>query len=323
MSKLKQLLVSVALLLLAVSTSWAQATLTSTTLSAAQTSTGNTTFNVTSPTGFSAGRMYYVDAEAGRILSVSGSVITVARTGRATTHASGATIYVGPANYFSTSDRAGSCTSTNELVLPVINIANGNIYQCTSSLWTIIGGPVNAGLTLSAPTLSAPVFTSSTGRARYCTVPVGSVAYASFGTDTTPSATTTYYAEIYIPRSVTFTGIAVLNGSAGITDKLIVALHPSATGAALVTSDLAGVTAATANVFQDVPFTATYAAAGPARYFIGLQVNGTTTRFRTVAASTFVDVLTKSNAATVFGTVPSLTVPTTFTAGVGPIACLY
>lgn len=323
MKKITQLLVLVASLLLVVSTSWAQATLTETTLSAAITSTSSQTFAVANATGFSAGRLAFVDREAFRISSVSGTTITVSRTGRTSTHASGATVYVGPAEYFTTRDRAGSCTSTLELVLPVINIDTGIIYQCTSSLWTIIGGPVNAGLTLSAPTLSAPVITSSTGRARYCTVPVGSVAYGSVGTDTTPSATTTYYSEVYVPRSVTFTGIAVLNGSVGATDKLIVALHPSATGAALVTSNLAGVTAATANVFQDVPFTAPYAAAGPARYFIALQVNGTTTRFRTIATLTFVDVLTTSNASTVFGTVPSLTVPTTFTAGVGPVACLY
>ena len=141
MRKLQQFLVLVVSLLVMASTSWAQATLTSTTLSAAVTSGSATTIRVTSATDFVAGNVAYVDAEAMRIRSASGTTISVIRGSagtRAVTHATAAVIYAGPPNYFSSYNRAGSCTSGNELVLPVINISNGNIYQCTSSLWVII-----------------------------------------------------------------------------------------------------------------------------------------------------------------------------------------
>ena len=326
MRKLQQFLVLVVSLLVMASTSWAQATLTSTTLSAAVTSASATTINVTVATDFVAGNLAYVDAEAMRVRSASGTTISVIRGSagtRAVTHATAAVIYAGPPNYFSSYNRAGSCTSGNELVLPVINVSNGNIYQCTSSLWVIIGGPVNAGLTLTGPTLATPVITSSTGRAQYCTVAIGSVAYGSLGTSTTPVATTTYLAEVYLPRSLTLTGIKILNAATVGTDKWAVALYPSAGGAAVATSALAGTTTAGADAFQTLVFTATYAAAGPARYWIAAQVNGTTDRFRTIATLTFVDVLAGSVTGGTFGTFASLTAPTTFTADKGPIACIY
>jgi hypothetical protein len=323
----KALLILAALaLLLSPMGAHAQATLTSTTLSAAVTSESGQTIRVTSATGFSIDYLVFVDAEAMRVTAISGTAISVRRgtSGtNGTTHASGATVYVGPANYFSTKNRAGSCTSTNELVLPVINVVNANIFQCTSSLWVIIGGPVNAGLTLTAPTLVTPVFTSSTGRPRYCSVPVGSVAYGSMGTSKTPVATETYYAEVFVPRSVTLTGVSYLIGGTGGTDKAVGAIYASAGGAVLAQSAAAGATVGTNDTFQDLAFTATYAAAGPARYWIAVQINGTTARLRTIAASTFVDVLTKKSTGDTFGTLASLTVPTTFTADLGPIACVY
>jgi hypothetical protein len=59
---------------------------------------------------------------------------------------------------------------------------------------------------------------------------------------------------------------------------------------------------------------------GPAQYWIAIQGNGTAAgAIQTIPASTFVDVLTNVVAGT-FGTVPAtITPPTTFTAGQGPI----
>jgi len=304
----------------------AQATLASTTLSAAVTDTTSTTIVVASATNFAVNHLAFVDAEALRVTAISGTTITVRRgtSGtRAGTHASAATVYVGPANYFTTYNRAGSCTSTNELVLPVINVLNANIFQCTSSLWVIIGGPVNAGLTLTAPTLVTPNMTSSTGKNRYCSVPVGSVAYASVGTSTTPAATETYYIDVFVPRAMVITGVSYLIGGTGGTNSAVVALYASAGGAVLAQHVATGTTVGTLDTFQDLAFTATYSAAGPARYWIALQINGTTARFRSVAASTFVDSLTKKTTGDTFGTFVSLTVPTTFTATLGPVACVY
>jgi len=162
MNKLKQLLVSVALLLLAASTSWAQVTLTSTTLSVAITDASSTSIRVTSATGFAAGSIAYVDREALRVVSASGTTISVVRgfSGtRASTHANAATIYVGLPEYFTTYDRAGSCTATNELVLPRINFNSGNILNCVASLWVATNGPLttNTGLTAIGPNAAGTV----------------------------------------------------------------------------------------------------------------------------------------------------------------------
>ena len=168
MNKMKQLfLVLVAALLVAVSTSWAQATLTSTTLSAAVTSASATTIRVASATGFTANTtMAYLDKEAVPVTAVNGLLISVVRGAygtRATTHTSGQTVYVGPMNYFTTYDRNGSCTSTSELVLPLINVSNGNIFRCTNSVWandvtfTNVTGTFGNNLDLQTVSDSKPV----------------------------------------------------------------------------------------------------------------------------------------------------------------------
>jgi len=158
------------------------------------------------------------------------------------------------------------------------------------------------------------------GRSRYGTVPIGSVAYSSMGTNTTVVAGTIYWAEIEIERPVTLTGIAVLNGATVGTNNGLVALYDS-NGALVANSALAGALSAGANAFQARDFTAAVAVQ-PGRYFVAYQQNGTTATIRTIAVSTFIDSLTASATGT-FGTLTALTVPTTITADVGPIAYAY
>lgn len=187
----------------------------------------------------------------------------------------------------------------------------------TSQTLKAMLSPVAGGTT--ALTLASGLV--STGRFRYLTVPVGGAAYASTGTDTTLVAGTIYWADIVVPRNFTATGIGILNGGTVGTDKGLVGLY-STTGTLLANSATAGATTTGANAFQQYAFTSTYACVGPARFWLAYQQNGTTATIRTVAASTFADVLTKSGTGA-FGTLTALTVPTTFTADVGPIAYLY
>jgi len=184
----------------------------------------------------------------------------------------------------------------------------------------------SAGTVLSRVTSTGVIQPDSgmslTGRNRFSTVPIGFVAYSSMGTDKSLVAGTIYVCDIFVPRNLTLTGISILNGATVGTDKWIVALYPTAGGAAVANSALAGTSSAGANVFQPIAFTSTYAAIGPARYWIALQSNGTADTIRTVAGSTFIDVLSTAVAGS-FGTLPSLTPPTTFTADWGPIAYVY
>lgn len=152
------------------------------------------------------------------------------------------------------------------------------------------------------------------------TFPLGSVAYGSLGSDLVHVAGTRYFAPIFIPGNRTLTGIGNLNGSTDGTHKLIYELH-SSTGALLATTAVAGTLSAGTDVFQEIAFTATYAAKGPAYYWIAVQAEGTTPKTRRIAASTFKTLAGSSVG--VFGTSAAITVPTTFTADMGPIAYVY
>lgn len=139
------------------------------------------------------------------------------------------------------------------------------------------------------------------------------------GNNSTPVVTETYLAEVFIPANMSITGIAIFNGSAVGTDKLIVALYDS-TGAVVANSALAGTTAVGTDAFQKIDFTAPYSAKGPATYYVGLQVNGTTYRFNSHILGTFGAGKKTSE---VFGTLTTITPPTTFITALGPIASLY
>ncbi len=158
---------------------------------------------------------------------------------------------------------------------------------------------------------------SGNALSQYANIPIGSVAYGSLGTDTTPTAGTIYRSSIRIPTDVTLTSIACLNGSAAATDTLIYALYDSS-GNLVANTSLSGTTATGTNAFQAINLASSYLARA-GLYYVAYQASGTTTRIRTVAASTFLGLATSSTAG-VTGTIPStFTVPTTFTANVGPI----
>jgi hypothetical protein len=142
-------------------------------------------------------------------------------------------------------------------------------------------------------------------------------------TSLTPVAGTRYYASVQVGvtggNNTTFTGISALIGAVGGTDKFIYELHDS-TGALVATTALAGVTVGTAGSWQQIPFTAPVNVA-PGTYFIVVQLNGTTARLAALNGPSL-PVLTGSATGT-FGTSAAITPPTTYTAGVGPVAALY
>ena len=143
------------------------------------------------------------------------------------------------------------------------------------------------------------------------------------GTDVTPVDGTRYTCEIFVPYNMIMTGIGYLIGTAGGTDKAIAELH-DADGTLLAYSAVAGVTVGTLATFQELPFTAPVEVIGPQKYYLSITMNGTTARLRTIPTALGVSqTLTTKSATGTFGTVGALTVPTTFTAGVGPIAYTY
>lgn len=169
---------------------------------------------------------------------------------------------------------------------------------------------------MTVPTIPNPVVGN---RLAMSNIPIGSVAYASVGTNTTDVNGQLWITDIWIPFSKTITKIGFLQGGTATTDNFLVAIFDT-TGTRLGTSNLAGVVLSGASTFQEQTLLTPVQLYGPAQYWIAIQGNGTAAgAIQTIPTSTFVDVLTTVVSGT-FGTVPaSITLPTTFTAGNGPI----
>lgn len=316
----------------------AQTQPTKTTLASAMLA-GSNTMVVSSATGFTVttnnvNNYVLVEKDLRRIQSISGTTITlfganVGGLGVPAAHPSGATVIFGPqGNWQQSTGNAngvflqslptGACTRSSQSFLPafVIQSANPAMWKTVDCIATKPAGSrewVSGTLIDEAP---GPPLSS------ICTVPVGSVAYGSMGTSITTGVTTSGTASIWVPNTSIFTSITALNGSAvdGASKKIYV-LYDAA-GAVLANTAVAGTLASGNDAFQSIALTATRIVLGPALYGISIQDDTTDTNgLRAIAASTFNNVVT-SSPTTTFGTVAAITFPTTFTADLGPIACL-
>lgn len=141
-------------------------------------------------------------------------------------------------------------------------------------------------------------------------------------TSVTGAITTVYLTQFFVPYNTTLTGAAVLNAATVGTNKWIVALFNSA-GTALANSATAGATTSGASAYQQLNFTGTVAVKGPATYWVGLYVNGTTDTYYSIPTLGQADGLAGTVTGQTFGTVANVTLPTTFTAGVAPVVYVY
>lgn len=137
---LKNIWLAVILAVIYAPVAWSQHTLGSSTLSAAVDRTTNTiTISADTTDGVDVDDIAFVDREAMKVTTVSGTTLTVNRGvdgTQARPHTSGETIYIDKPRYFGLPFvAAGSCTSTTELVLPRIDTATGEVYRCTNSEW--------------------------------------------------------------------------------------------------------------------------------------------------------------------------------------------
>lgn len=138
----------------------AQVAMTSTTLSVAAT-VSDQTVTVASATGITAATLkpntiLFVDKEAMRVRTVSGTLIGVDRGSEGTpvtAHASGARVWVGPPESFDTGEPSGSCTASAEKYHPRVVVTTGDVYSCMDGEYrkfegsaTLFGTP-NTGVT--------------------------------------------------------------------------------------------------------------------------------------------------------------------------------
>jgi hypothetical protein len=134
-------------------------------------------------------------------------------------------------------------------------------------------------------------------------------------------STDTYYCEVFIPANAKITGIAVLNG--GTTSASQNTNVGLANSSGVIVANSATTTAqATANTYQQIPFTSAYNAIGPGKYFICVQGSATTGYLATHSIGNFGASLKTTETYGTFLTTASYAT-TTFTANDGPVADTY
>ncbi len=154
---------------------------------------------------------------------------------------------------------------------------------------------------------------------RLCATGGAPPAASTDGTDYTVVATEVLIAEVFVPANATVTGVALFNGSA-VAGNVKVGLANSA-GAVVATS--ASTAQSGTDAYQRIAFTSTYAAKGPATYYVLAigDTGGGTSKINTHTVGNFgAAKQTGQVYATGFTTI---TPPTTFTTALGPLASLY
>lgn len=142
------------------------------------------------------------------------------------------------------------------------------------------------------------------------------------GTNLTVVVTELYVAEVFIPANATITGVAVFWGDATEGNAKVMLFNSAGTRVAISAStDVSGFTVDSYGT--RIPFTSAYSAVGPGTYYVGVIADNTANRINTHTLGNFgAGKITGLVYATEAG-YATITPPTTFTTGLGPIATLY
>lgn len=169
------------------------------------------------------------------------------------------------------------------------------------------------------------------GKLKISNIPLGSVALASVGTNTT-DAIQLWVTDIFVPINRLITTVGVLQGGTAGTDKILVAIY-NAQGYLQCSSALAGLALnGSANTFLELAIAvdmngnsiSNFQMWGPGQYYIAVQGNGTAAGAIQTVPAPYLDICANSVAAGTFGTLPAkITPPTTFTAGTAPVVYVY
>jgi hypothetical protein len=212
---------------------------------------------------------------------------------------------------------SGATYNSNHPLVDFGSATNGRVVLKGVSASKYTGLQINAGTgcSLDVPNLTPGAWTS------FGTGGFINVLNTSSGFSLTPAAGTWYYSQIYIPEAIPVSGIlAPVDGGTGGTDKWIAALWKSTGGAAIANSATAGTTTpATGNKFK-LPFTSAQWLA-PGVYIVGMQSNGTSAKMECLPNN--LEAFVTGSVTGTFGTVPSLTPASTYTANVGPMVSTY
>jgi hypothetical protein len=142
------------------------------------------------------------------------------------------------------------------------------------------------------------------------------------GTNLDIVVTEMYVAEVFVPANCTVTGAAVLWGTNTNGNAKVALFNSAGTRVALSAStDVSAFTGASYGT--NVAFSAPYAAVGPATYYVGVICDDNTNDVRTHILGAFGAGKIESLVYATEAGYATITPPTTFTTGLGPIASLY
>ena len=222
----------------------------------------------------------------------------------------------GSTDAYQLSVKAASTQSTPPVVVknssgtPVASISNAGAVVAGA-------GTFSGALVPTGGLGAAGGFSASPRNVNTCARPA---IVSTDGTDATPSTTEAYIAEVFVPSTMTVTGIAIFNGS-DVTGNLIAGLYDSA-GSPVSGAATASTAGSGADAYQKIPFTpGTVSVVGPATYYIVSEYSSATARYNALTVGT---CGASKKTSTVYGTLPTtITAPTTFTTALGNIASLY
>jgi hypothetical protein len=213
---------------------------------------------------------------------------------------------------------AGTATASKALVLDsskgIATITSATITTVVTN--TITGAPTISGIV--TPTGGIAAAGGFAASPRLCHTGGTAAQVSTDFTDQTPVATEVYFAEVFIPSNVTVTGVSLFRGS--VTSGNIKVGLANSSGVVVATS--VSTASSGTDSYLDIAFTGgTYAAVGPATYYVLAFYDNNTVRANAHTIGRFVaGKQTGQTFATGFTTI---TPGSSFTTALGPVATLY
>jgi microcystin-dependent protein len=212
----------------------------------------------------------------------------------------------------------GSGTVSGTVALGGSGTAINNVQPTIVLKWIILALPAAA---LPAYGGGVPAASGYTVSPRCLHTGSNPATAAADGTNLDAVVTEMYVAEVFIPSNVTLTGVAPFWGAATNGNAKVALFNSSGTRVALSAStDVSG---HTTDSYARIAFSATYAAVGPATYYVGIICDDATHDLNTHVVGNFGAGKIESLVYATEAGYATITPPTTFTTGLGPIATLY
>lgn len=213
------------------------------------------------------------------------------------------------------------------MVLAALSLISALAFCQTPNQITINGAgvdPTSLIQFLGNHGMSSSSGITATGNAslKVSNVPLGPIALASIGTNTTDVAGQLWVTDLYVPTTRTIGTVGFLQGGTATTDNCLVAVYGQY-GNLLGNSALTGVVLSGANTFQEQALLLPVALTGPGTYYVAVQCNGTASGAIQTVPSPYITVRT-GTVSGAFGTLPAtITGPTSFTAAKAPVVYVY